>query len=266
VSGGSLTGESLTGGSVSGASLLGRRALVTGASRGIGKAVALALAAEGADLALVARSLTDLEVTAKEVRALGRTAVVAAMDVTDESSVETTTGRVVAELGGLDVLVNNSGVITASRLLDTSIEEWDRVLGTNLRGTFLVCRAAGRHLVAQGSGKVINIASSFGVKPVSGFSAYSASKAGILQLTKVLALEWARDNVQVNAIAPGYVATDLSSAIVEDEAYAAKITARIPARRMATADEIGPLAVLLASPASDYLTGSVLVTDGGHSL
>jgi len=246
--------------------LLGRRVLITGAGRGIGKAVALALAAEGADLALVARGLPDLEVTAKEVRALGRTAVVAAMDVTDAAAVEATTDRMVAALGGLDILVNNSGVITASRVLDTSVQEWDRVLGTNLRGTFLVCRAAGRHLVAQRSGKVVNIASSFGTKPVSGFSAYSASKAGILQLTKVLALEWARDNVQVNAIAPGYVDTDLSSAIGQDEAYAAKVLARIPARRMATPDEIGPLAVLLASPASDYMTGSVLVTDGGQSL
>lgn len=247
-------------------SLQGRRALVTGASRGIGRSVALALAAEGADLGLVSRSLPDLEVTAKEVRALGRTAVVASMDVTDADSVERATDEVVAALGGLDVLVNNSGVLIAAKLLDTSIEEWDRVLGTNLRGTFLCCRAAGRHLVAQGSGKVINIASSFGVKPVSGFTAYSASKAGILQLTKVLALEWARNNVQVNAIAPGYVATDLNTEFRDDEELTSRILRSIPARRMAAADEIGPLAVLLASPASDYLTGSVLVADGGQSL
>lgn len=247
-------------------SLQGRRALVTGASRGIGRSVALALAAEGADLGLVSRSLPDLEVTAKEVRALGRTAVVASMDVTDADSVERATDEVVAALGGLDVLVNNSGVLIAAKLLDTSIEEWDRVLGTNLRGTFLCCRAAGRHLVAQGSGKVINIASSFGVKPVSGFTAYSASKAGILQLTKVLALEWARSNVQVNAIAPGYVATDLNTEFRDDEELTSRILRSIPARRMAAADEIGPLAVLLASPASDYLTGSVLVADGGQSL
>lgn len=246
--------------------LSGRRILVTGGGRGIGRAVALALAAEGADLALVSRSLPDLEVAAKEVRALGRTAVVATMDVTDPDSVERATEQVVAELGGLDVLVNNSGVITASRLLDTTVEEWDRVMTTNLRGTFLVCRAAGRHLVAQKHGKVINVASHFGLMATSGFSAYCASKAGIIHFTKVLALEWARDNVQVNAIAPGYVVTDLNTDLREDESRTAKIVSRIPARRMAEAREIGPLAVLLASSASDYMTGAVLVTDGGESL
>jgi len=247
-------------------SLNGRRIMVTGASRGIGRAVALALATEGAALGLVSRSLSELQVIARGIREVGGTAAVAAMDITDADSVERATDMIVAELGGLDVLVNNAGVLTAARLLDTSVEEWDRVIGTNLRGTFLCCRAAGRHLVAQGSGKVINIASTFGVKPVSGFTAYAASKAGILQLTKVLALEWARDNVQVNAIAPGYVATDMNIEIRDDEAFEAKILQRIPARRMAAADEIGPLAVLLASRASDYLTGSVLVIDGGQSL
>jgi 2-deoxy-D-gluconate 3-dehydrogenase len=245
--------------------LQGRRALVTGASRGIGRSVALALAEAGADLALVARSLPDLEMTAKEVRALGRTAVVATMDVTDADAVQRATDEAVAELGGLDVLVNNSGVMTAARLLDTRVEEWDRVMTTNLRGTFLVTKAAGRYLVEQRSGKVINVASHFGLMAQSGFSAYCASKAGLIQFTKVLALEWARDNVQVNAIAPGYTATDLNSALRSDEAHTAKVVSRIPARRMADADEIGPLAVLLASPASDFMTGSVLVIDGGES-
>jgi 2-dehydro-3-deoxy-D-gluconate 5-dehydrogenase len=247
-------------------SLTGRRIMVTGASRGIGRAVAMALMAQGAALGLVSRSLSDLELMAGEIRSLGGTAAAAAMDVTDADSVERATEAIVAELGGLDVLVNNSGVLVAARTLDTSVEEWDRVLNTNLRGTFLCCRAAGRYLVGQGSGKVINIASSFGLKPVSGFAAYAASKAGILQLTKVLALEWAKDNVQVNAIAPGYVITDMNNEIRADEAFEAKVLQRIPARRMAAADEIGPLAVLLASSASDYLTGSVLVVDGGQSL
>lgn len=246
--------------------LTGRRIMVTGASRGIGRAVAMALAAEGAAVGLVSRSLTELELTASGIRAQGGVAAVATMDVTDADSVERATEAIVAELGGLDVLVNNSGVLTAARLLDTSVEEWDRVLGTNLRGTFLCCRAVGRHLVGQGSGKVINIASSFGMKPVSGFAAYAASKAAILQLTKVLALEWAKNNVQVNAIAPGYVRTDMNTEILADELFEAKILQRIPARRMAAAAEIGPLAVLLASSASDYLTGSVLVIDGGQSL
>jgi 2-deoxy-D-gluconate 3-dehydrogenase len=247
-------------------SLAGRRALITGASRGIGRAIALALATEGADVGLVARCRADLEVTAKEARACGVQAVVTEMDVTDADSVERAVDRTVAELGGLDVLVNNSGVVTASRLLDTSVEEWDRVHTTNLRGAFLCCRAAGRHLVAQRSGKVVIMASAWGTKPMSGFSAYCSSKAGLLQLTKVLALEWARDNVQVNAIAPGYVVTDLNSDLRADAAHEARTIERIPARRMASADEIGPLAVLLASPASDYMTGSVLLIDGGQSI
>lgn len=246
--------------------LHGRRILVTGGGRGIGRAVALALAAEGADLALLSRSLPDLEVAAKEVRALGRNAVVASMDVTDPESVERAVEQAVTELGGLDVLVNNSGVITASRLLDTSVEEWDRVMSTNLRGTFLVCRAAGRYLVEQEHGKVINVASHFGLMATSGFSAYCASKAGLIQFTKVLALEWARHNIQVNAIAPGYVATDLNTDLREDTARTEKIISRIPVRRMAEAREIGPLAVLLASSASDFMTGSVLVVDGGEAI
>lgn len=249
-----------------GGSLAGRRALVTGASRGIGRVVALALAAEGADVGLLARSLEDLEATAVEARALGARAVTAEMDVTDPASVERAVDRTVGELGGLDVLVNNSGVVTASRLLDTSVEEWDRVHTTNLRGTFLCCRAAGRYLVAQKSGKVINMASSWATKPMSGFSAYCSSKAGMVQLTRVLALEWARDNVQVNAIAPGYVVTDLNSDLRADTEHEARMIAKVPARRMASADEVGPLAVLLASPVSDYMTGSVLLIDGGQSM
>jgi 2-deoxy-D-gluconate 3-dehydrogenase len=246
--------------------LVGRRALVTGASRGIGRAVALALAAEGADVGLAARSRDDLEVTAKEVRAFGVRAAVAELDVTDEGSVQGPVDRLVADLGGLDVLVNNSGVVTAARLLDMSVEEWDRVHTTNLRGTFLCCRAAGRHLVGQRSGKVINMASGWGGKAMSGFSAYCSSKAGIIQLTRVLALEWARDNVQVNAIAPGYVVTDLNADLRADRALETRMVDRVPAKRMAAAEEVGPLAVLLASSDSDYMTGSVLLIDGGHSL
>lgn len=246
--------------------LVGRKAVVTGASRGIGRAIALELAAAGADVGLVARSLPDLEKVADEVRGLGRAAVVAHMDVTDAESVNAAVDDVRQGLGGLDVMVNNSGILTASYALDLSLAEWDRVINTNLRGTFICCQAAGRHLTAQGSGKVINVASHFGVMAASGFSAYCASKAAILHLTRVLALEWARHGVQVNAIAPGYVATDLSADVRADPAMETRVLQRIPARRMADAAEIGPLAVLLASNRSDYMTGSVLVADGGQSI
>lgn len=247
-------------------SLAGRRAIVTGASRGIGRAIALALAEAGADVGLVSRSVTDLETVADEVRALGRRATVARMDVTDAASVNAAVDAAREGLGGLDIMVNNSGVVTNSTALDTPLAEWDRVLETNLRGTFACCQAAGRYLTEQGSGKVINVASHFGIMAMPGFSAYCASKAAVLQLTRVLALEWARHGVQVNAIAPGYVVTDLSAEVRENEALESKVLQRIPARRMATPEEIGPLAVLLASSESDYMTGAVLVTDGGQSI
>ena len=245
--------------------LAGRVALVTGASRGIGRSVALALAAAGADVALGARSAGDLKVVADEIAGLGRRALPVPLDVTDSSSVDDAVAAVADGLGGLDVLVNNAGIVHSQPVLETSDEDWDRVLSTNLRGVFLCSRAAGRVLTAQRSGKVINMASHFGIMATPAHGPYCASKAGILQLTRVLALEWAPFNVQVNAIAPGYVATDLNAETRSDAALTDKILRRIPARRMAEPDEIGPLAVLLASAASDFMTGSTLVIDGGHA-
>jgi 2-deoxy-D-gluconate 3-dehydrogenase len=187
------------------------------------------------------------------------------LDVTDSTSVDDAVSTVVDGLGGLDVLVNNAGIVHSRPVLETNDEDWDRVLSTNLRGVFLCSRAAGRVLTAQRSGKVINMASNFGVVAIPAHGAYCASKAAILQLTRVLALEWAPFNVQVNAIAPGYVATDLNAETRKDAALTERIVRRIPARRMGEADEIGPLAVLLASAASDFMTGSTLVIDGGQA-
>ena len=245
--------------------LTGKVALVTGASRGIGRAVARALAEAGADVALAARSTGDLKVVADEIAELGRRARPVPLDVTDAASVDNAVAATVDGLGRLDILVNNAGIVHTAPLLDTSADDWDRVLSTNLRGVFLTSRAAGRILTAQRAGKVINMASHFGLMATPDHSAYCASKAAILHLTRVLALEWAPFNVQVNAIAPGYVATDLNAETRQDAVLAEKIVRRIPARRMAEADEIGPLAVYLASAAADFVTGSTLVIDGGHS-
>jgi 2-deoxy-D-gluconate 3-dehydrogenase len=245
--------------------LEGKVALVTGASRGIGRAVALALAHAGADVALGARTARDLKLVADEIADLGRRSLPVSLDVTDSRSVDEVVSTVVDGLGGLDVLVNNAGIVHSRPVLETSDDDWDRVLTTNLRGVFLTSRAAGHILTAQGSGKVINMASNFGVMAMPDHGAYCASKAGILALTRVLALEWAPFNVQVNAIAPGYVATDLNAATRQDAGLTERIVRRIPAGRMAEADEIGPLAVLLASSASDFMTGSTLVIDGGHA-
>lgn len=245
--------------------LEGRVALVTGAGRGIGRALALALAGVGADIALAARSVGEIEKVAAEVEGLGRRALAVPTDVTDEAEVERLVGRVLEELGGLDVLVNNSGVIHAAPLVETSAEEWDRVVSTNLRGTFLCMRAAGRHFLERGEGKVVNVASNFAFMGVPRFASYSASKAGVISLTRSAAIEWASSGVQVNAIAPGYVETDMNAAARSDEKISAKIVGQIPSRRMARAEELGPLVVYLASSASDFMTGETLVFDGGQS-
>lgn len=245
--------------------LEGRVAIVTGAGRGIGRALALALAEAGADVALAARSTEEIKKVSAEVENLGRRALAVPTDVTDEAEVEGLVARVLEELGGLDVLVNNSGVIHSAPLTETSPEEWDRVVGTNLRGTFLCMRAAGRHFLERGEGKVVNVASNFAFMGVPRFASYCASKAGVVNLTRSAAVEWAPSGVQVNAIAPGYVETDMNAAARSDEKLGAKIVGQIPSRRMARAEELGPLVVYLASSASDFMTGETIVFDGGQS-
>ncbi|HYH28985.1 MAG TPA: glucose 1-dehydrogenase [Pseudonocardia sp.] len=243
--------------------LHGKVAVVTGASRGIGRAIALALAEAGADVAVAGRDTARLDAVAAEIRGLGRRALPVRADVTDRDQVEELVARTVGELGGLDVVVNNSGVVSSVPLLEVTDEEWDRVVDTNLRGVFLVTRAAGRHLVEQGSGKVLNIASNFAFKGVAGHAAYCASKAAVVAFTRTMAVEWARHGVQVNALAPGYVATDLNAGVRADAEAEARIVRSVPARRMGRADELGPWAVLLASSASDYTTGETVTIDGG---
>lgn len=241
----------------------GRVAVVTGASRGIGRSIALALAEAGADVALAGRDVARLDAVAGQIRDSGRSALAVPTDVTDRARVDALVARTVDELGGLDIVVNNSGVVSSLPLLEVSDDEWDRVLDTNLRGVFLVTRAAGRHLVEQGSGKVVNIASNFAFKGVAGHAAYCASKAGVVAFTRAMAVEWARYGVQVNALAPGYVETDLNADVRADPDAAERIVRSVPARRMGRADEFGPWVVLLASPASDYMTGETVTIDGG---
>lgn len=241
----------------------GRIALVTGASRGIGRSLALALAEAGADLALAGRDVARLDAVAAEIRSLGRRALPVPTDVTVRSQVDSLVERCVDELGGLDVVVNNSGVVSSLPLLEVSDEEWDRVVDTNLRGVFLVTRAAGRHMVQQGAGKVVNIASNFAFKGVAGHAAYCASKAGVVAFTRAMAVEWARYGVQVNALAPGYFETDLNADVRADPDVAGRIVRSVPARRMGQSDELGPWVVLLASSASDYMTGETVTIDGG---
>jgi NAD(P)-dependent dehydrogenase (short-subunit alcohol dehydrogenase family) len=245
--------------------LAGQVAVVTGAGRGIGRTAVLTLAAAGADVVLAARSVDQLERVAEEVRDRGRQALVAPTDVTDVAAVDDLAARTIAAFDRVDVLVNNSGIVASTPLLEQDPDEWDAIHATNVRGTYLVTRAIGRHLVDQGHGKVINVASNFAFAGVPGHTAYCSSKAAVVAFTRALAVEWARHGVQVNGLAPGYVATDLNAEVRADPDLHDRILKAVPARRMAEADELAPWLLLLASPASDFMTGETIVLDGGQT-
>jgi NAD(P)-dependent dehydrogenase (short-subunit alcohol dehydrogenase family) len=246
--------------------LTGKVAIVTGAGRGLGRSMAQALVDAGAAVTVAARTGTELDAFVDEVKAMGGQALACPTDITDEIAVQRMVEATVQTFGRLDVLVNNSGILASTPLLDQTADEWDRVIATNLRGTYLATRAAGRHMVAQGRGKVVNIASNFALQGVAGHAAYSASKAGVIGFTRSMAIEWARHNVQVNAIAPGYFATPLNAELRADAEALAKVVRAVPARRMGEADELKPWLLLLAGPASDFMTGEVVVIDGGQSV
>lgn len=241
--------------------LSGRVAAVTGANTGIGQAIALALAAAGADVALIGR--TPATETADKARAMGRRAKIVSADLSTIAPVEGVVSQVVDTLGGLDILVNNAGIIRRADSLDFTEADWDAVIDTNLKSVFFLCQSAGRHMVARGRGKIINIASMLTFQGGVRVPSYTASKSGIGGLTKLLANEWAAKGVNVNAIAPGYIATNNTAALQADETRNRQILERIPAGRWGAADDLGGAAVFLAAPASDYVNGHVLAVDGG---
>lgn len=243
--------------------LSGRVALVTGAGRGLGRTMSLALASAGANLALASRTPGELESLAAEVRGLGRDALPVACDVTNESSVEGAVRGTIEGLGRMDILVNNAGINVRKPMLELSVEEFDSVVETNLRGYFLCAQAAGRRLVEQGKGKVINVSSILGHVGLPSQSPYASSKGGIEQLTKVLALEWATSGVQVNALAPTYFETPLTRPLFEDPERHAFITGRTPMGRWGQPHELAGAVIFLASDASDFITGQSLLVDGG---
>jgi 2-deoxy-D-gluconate 3-dehydrogenase len=245
--------------------LAGQVAVVTGASRGLGRAIAQALAEAGADVVLAARSKRDLEDTGALVERAGRRALVAPTDVASYAEVEALMGRAVRELGRLDIVVNNAGVARVAPLAETTPDDWRFMVDANLTGVFNGCRASAPHLIAQKSGKVINVASVLGQVGLPGYTVYGATKGGIIALTRTLGVEWARHNVQVNAIAPGWFATDMTNEAFADPAINQRLTRDVPARRIGRAEEIGPLAIYLASASSDFMTGQTLFLDGGHS-
>ncbi|MET0308268.1 MAG: 2-dehydro-3-deoxy-D-gluconate 5-dehydrogenase KduD [Sphingomonas sp.] len=241
--------------------LSGRVAVVTGANTGIGQGIALALAAAGADIAAVGR--TPAQETIEKVRALGRRAEIVSADLSTIEPVNRVVDEAVDKLGGLDILVNNAGIIRRADSLDFTEEDWDAVVDTNLKSVFFLCQAAARHMVGQGRGKIINIASMLTFQGGIRVPSYTASKSGIGGLTKLLANEWAAKGINVNAIAPGYIATNNTAALQADETRNRSIMERIPAGRWGSPDDMGGAAVFLASSASDYVQGHILAVDGG---
>ncbi|AWK89939.1 glucose 1-dehydrogenase [Azospirillum thermophilum] len=250
--------------------LAGRSALVTGASSGLGRHFAQVLAAAGARVALAARRREALEETRAAVEAAGGSAVVLAMDVTDPASVARAVAEAAEALGGIDVLVNNAGVTATTPFLDLEEEEWDRVIATNLTGCARVAREVARHMrdgAADGTGRtggsIVNIASILGLRVAGQVAPYAASKAGLVQLTRAMALELARHGIRVNALCPGYLETELNRDFFATDAGRALVR-RIPQRRLGRLEELdGPL-LLLCSDAGSYMTGSVIAVDGGH--
>ncbi len=246
--------------------LTGKTAFVTGASRGIGRVVAVALAQAGADVALVARSADGLADTADDVSAAGRKALVIPADVTEEASVADAVAAAIDQLGQVDVVVNNAG---GSNFMvpfrDLRLSGWDKLIKLNLTSAVYVCHAFAPHLLDRGSGSVINVASVAGVASAPLISPYGAAKAGLISLTKSLAVEWAGHGVRVNALCPGWTATDLNRNLWEDPVAGPGTVATVPMRRWARPEEMAGPAVFLASDASSYLTGQTIIVDGGQT-
>ena len=236
-------------------------AVVTGAGRGIGRAIALKFAAEGADVACVSRTAENSEKVAGEVRALGRKAWAYAVDVADAASVNAAAEKILADAGRVDILVNNAGVTRDGLLMRMSDEDWDTVLNTNLKGAFLFTRALVRSFIKQRSGRIINIASVIGLIGNAGQCNYAASKAGLIGLTMSTARELASRGITVNAIAPGFIETDMTAGLKEE--WKTELLKRIPLNSLGKSEDIAHATLFLASPGARYVTGQVLTVDGG---
>jgi NAD(P)-dependent dehydrogenase (short-subunit alcohol dehydrogenase family) len=242
-----------------------RKALVTGAAQGIGAAIAIALAKDGFDVAITSRRTDALADTAAKIKTAGARALPVALDVLDAAAIERAMKEVLATFGHLDLLVNNAATTLGKLALDVTPQEWDAVIGTNLTGNFLLSQQMGRHLIAtKNPGCIINVASTHGVVGFATRSTYGISKAAVIHMTRMLAIEWAEHGIRVNAIAPGTVLTPSRAALAESQpGYLDTMLNRIPLRRLGTPEEVALAVCYLASPQASYITGQTLLMDGG---
>ncbi len=238
-------------------------AMVTGATRGLGEVTATALAKAGADVAVCGRDTSNLERVSKDIKNLGRKSAGFVLDVTSADSVCDSVDRILERFGKVDILVNNAGINYRSPLLDYPEEQWDLVIDTNLKGYFLTARAVAPQMLERGYGKVINMSSIMGAVALPELVAYAASKGGVNQITKVMALEWAKKGIRVNAIGPTYFETELVAQLRNDPERFKFITERIPMGRWGHPSELEGVVIFLAAPASDFITGQTIYIDGG---
>ncbi len=243
--------------------LSGKTAFVTGSTKGIGYVLALALAGAGANIVVTSRHQDECERVCQVIEGNGVRSLPIALDVKNRLSMEIAVGKAVKYFGSIDILVNNAGTAVTKKAEDLSEEEWDMVMNTNLKGVFLCSQAIGRHMIKQKKGKIINIASIFGTVGQWNILPYCVAKGGVIQMTKALSLEWARYNIQVNAVCPGYVKTAMNSAVLEDERLGGVIMQNIPQKRLGLPEDLAAATVFLASGGSNYMTGQTIIIDGG---
>lgn len=243
----------------------GKRALVTGGSKGIGAEAALVLAQAGADVAIVGRDRAGLQATADQIAAAGRRCIVIEADMRTAEGPLHAAEAALAAFGAVDILVNNAGIARVAPILESPLADWEETIAVNLRAPYLLAQALAPKMIAQGTGKIINVSSQAGVVALEGHAAYAASKGGLNILTKVMALEWGAHNIQVNAVAPTVILTPMGTRVWGDPAKAAPMLAKIPLRRFGQPVEVADLILFLASPASDLITGETILIDGGYT-